>query len=766
MNRIFVATAALALIAGGCKTTQAPQASDPYIQTIGNTIVPASEFSYVYQKNNSNAEDAYSEASVREYLDLYTNFKLKVVDAEKAGLDTTLAFSRELNVYKKQLAQPYLTEKSVTESLIREAYERLGEEVNASHILISVPEDADPKDTLAAYQRIISIREKAVKGEDFATLARQNSQDPSAATNNGNLGYFTALQMVYPFEQAAYTTSKGEVSQPVRTRFGYHILKVHDRRPSQGQVRTAHIMVRANTGISAEDSVAAKKKADEIYSRLKKGENWNSLVSQFSDDGNSKAKGGELPLFGTGNMIPSFETAAFALANPGDYTQPVQTPYGWHIIKLIERIPLESFEEMEASLRAKVSKDSRSDLNRKALLARLKKENGFAENKNAVTAALAKGDSTLTIGSWNYDKADKQNKEVLFSMKDSTYTRGDFFAYVKGTQRPRKNVSGSFLMQTAYQKFMEESILNYEEAQLDKKYEDYRMLVKEYRDGILLFQLMDTKVWSKAIEDTTGLREFFNNNRENYTWGKRVEATVYNAADKNVLTEVKAKLNDRIFPVNDPQLKDVLFDKNTASLSETRQKELDALASRMLTDESLYLDIIGHADGAEKPVSSAQRARAVASYLEAKGVDKKRLIVKDFAQRAPASRKSAAAERAKNQRASFVLYSSSNKALEKVMNTRGALTLQVTEGKFQQGENEFIDRIEWKPGQYTLQQDGRVIYIVVKNVTEPTPKSLDEARGLVISDYQNHLEKEWIRSLKQMYPVVVNETEVKKLIRN
>ncbi len=766
MNRIFVATAALALIAGGCKTTKAPQASDPYIQTIGNTIVPASEFSYVYQKNNANADDAYSEASVREYLDLYTNFKLKVVDAEKAGLDTTLAFSRELNVYKKQLAQPYLTEKSVTESLIKEAYHRLGEEINASHILISVAEDADPKDTLAAYQRIISLRERAVKGEDFATLARQSSQDPSAAANGGNLGYFTALQMVYPFEQAAYTTPKGEVSQPVRTRFGYHILKVHDRRPSQGQVRTAHIMVRANAGIAAEDSLNAKKKADEIYSRLKKGENWNSLVSQFSDDGNSKAKGGELPLFGTGNMIPSFESAAFALKNPGDYSQPVQTPYGWHIIKLIERIPLESFEEMEASLRAKVSKDSRSDLNRKALLARLKKENGFNENKNAVAAALAKADSTLAIGSWNYDKADKQNKEVLFSLKDSTYTRGDFFAYVKGSQRPRKNVSASYLMQTAYQKFMEESLLNYEEAQLDKKYEDYRMLVKEYRDGILLFQLMDTKVWSKAIDDTTGLREYFNNNRERYTWGKRMEATIYNAADNSVLTEVKAKLNDRIFPVADPKLKDILFDKNVATINEARQQELDAVAARMLADESLYLDIIGHADGAEKTTASAQRARTVASYLESKGVNKNRLIVKDFAQRAPASRKSAAAERAKNQRASFVLYSSSNKALEKVMNTRGALTLQVTEGKFQQGENEFIDRIEWKPGQYTLEQDGRVIYIVVKNVMEPTHKSLDEARGLVISDYQNHLEKEWIKSLKQTYPVVINEAEVKKLIRN
>ena len=265
----------------------------------------------------------------------------------------------------------------MTDKLVREASARMQQEINASHILINVAADAEPKDTLAAYNRIMDLRQRALAGENFEKLASTYSEDPSARDNQGNLGYFTALQMVYPFEDAAYKTPPGSLTPPVRTRFGYHLIRVNDARPAQGEIKVAHIMVRATPGMPKADSVMAKKKIDEIYARVLRKENWDKLVSQFSEDASSAENGGELPWFGTGRMIASFEEAAFRLANPGDISRPVLTPYGWHIIKFLERRTLAPYEDMEPSLRSRVAKDSRSELNKAALLKRIKAETIF-----------------------------------------------------------------------------------------------------------------------------------------------------------------------------------------------------------------------------------------------------------------------------------------------------------------------------------------------------------------------------------------------------
>jgi peptidyl-prolyl cis-trans isomerase SurA len=328
MRKSFFYFGVVALLLSGCKSAQSPASKEPVLETLGGKPVYTSEFEYVYNKNNGNAENAYSRASLQEYLDLYTNFKLKVMDAESRGLDTTTAFRLELEGYKQQLAQPYLTEKSVTDKLIREAYDRMKKEVNASHILIGVAPDAEPNDTLEAYNRVMELRKRVLAGEDFAKLAATFSEDPSARENNGQLGYFTALQMVYPFEDAAYTTPIGQLSNPIRTKFGYHLIKVNDVRAAQGEIKVSHIMVRATPDMPKADSVAAKKKIDEIYARVLRRENWDRLVSQFSEDVNSAQNGGELPWFGTGRMIPSFEEAALKLTKPGEIAKPVHTPYG------------------------------------------------------------------------------------------------------------------------------------------------------------------------------------------------------------------------------------------------------------------------------------------------------------------------------------------------------------------------------------------------------------------------------------------------------
>ncbi|SDL84987.1 peptidyl-prolyl cis-trans isomerase SurA [Catalinimonas alkaloidigena] len=745
----------------GCKTTDSQKTQpEPVIIQFGEQQVPTSEFRYVYEKNNANSPDIYTEESLRDYLTLYTNFKLKVYDAERMGLDTTEAFETELDGYKQQLAQPYLTEKSVTEQLVSEAYERLKQEVNASHILIEVAPEADPRDTLAAYNKAVSIRQQALGGRDFATLARHYSQDPSVTRNDGNLGYFTALQMVYPFEDAAFRTPVGGVSEPVRTRFGYHIIKVHDRRPSRGRVKVAHLMVRANTGMSEADSLQAKRKIDELAKRLADGEPWDALVAQFSEDNSSRNRGGVLPIFGTGNMIPSFEEAAFALKNPGDLSEPTQTPYGWHIIKLIEKEGLAPFSELENDLRAKVNKDSRSELNRSALIKRLKSENEFAEKASNVDAALAGVDSTFLTGTWKYDPNATHLTDVLFTVKDSTLTRRDFYNYLSEHQRKSANTSPEYAARLAYDQYVDETLVAYERDHLAEKYVDYRMLVKEYRDGILLFQLMDEKVWSQAIEDTAGLRSFFEQHRDDYRWDERAQAVIYNTANQDVLREVKQKLDGKIFPIQE-KFSDITFEAGQSELTEPQKDQLAELLGRAQRDSTLYIDVIGHVDASEKSSVSKARALAVRNYFAEQGIEEKRLIAKDFGRRPPVG----AAKLPHNRRVSFLAYSSSNEELERLLNVEQSLNLDVIEGKFQKGDQPVLDQIEWKPGTYEVARDGRIYLVKIKTIEAPRGKTLSEARGQAISDYQNYLEQQWVEQLRATYPVTVNEEEVQKLIR-
>jgi peptidyl-prolyl cis-trans isomerase SurA len=752
-------------------TGASPVPSGPAIETLGTTQVSAREFAYVYKKNNGTAADYGTRASVTDYLTLYTNFRLKVLDAEKRGLDTTQAFRRELDGYRQQLAQPYLTEKGVTEQLVREAYSRMGQEVNASHILIRVAPDASPADTLAAYQKIQALRQRIAGGEDFSAVARSTSEDPSAKENSGKLGYFTAMQMVYPFETAAYLTPVGQVSTPIRTRFGYHLIKVNDRRAAQGEIKVAHLMVRVTPQAPKNDSLAAHKKIDELYARLRKGENWNKLVAQFSEDAGSAPNGGELPAFGTGRMIPSFEEVAFKLQKPGDISAPVATPYGWHIIKLVERQPLASFATMEPTLKSKVGKDSRSELNRAAFLKRIRQEDQFVEIPAAKALAFNQADTALVKGRYKFNpaamtangaKASKQttkaggDKLPIFTIKGQPYTVASFLTYAQQNQRPRPTADPAFAMQQLYDQYVDQSLTDFEKASLPTKYEDYRMLVQEYRDGILLFQLMDEKVWSKAIEDTVGLRKFFQANRTNYQFGQRARGAVISAATPRLLARAQRELATGRYPVVGRAGSALVhFKPGTATLASTNgAASLDDVARRLSQDTALTVTIAGHIRRGESAALARQRATAALDYLVKTGkIERDRLSLAS----------GAATTATGDTRLAF--FSSAPAALEASLNQQNPLAVQIQQRIFQQGDNKLMDNYLTRPaGTYTTQRDGRYYAVIVRQRLPAGPKALGDARGQATSDYQNYLEKQWIEQLRQQYPVQVNEAEVTKLV--
>ncbi len=522
---------------------------DQVVMDINGEKVTKSEFLQIYLKNNNDPK--YDKTSLDDYLELFKKFKLKVAEAEALGYDTIPKLNKELEGYRKQLANPYLIDSASNNSLVLEAYERFKTEVRASHILLRVDPNALPKDTLDAYNRIVALKKRIEKGEDFSSVAKMKngSEDPSAINNGGDLGYFTAFQMVYSFEEMAYTTSIGKISEPFRTRFGYHILKVTDKRPSRGTIKVAHIMIAAGKDIAKETSEAAEKKINELYEKLQKGQKWEDLVTLHSDDANSVKKAGELPAFGSGTtqrMVPAFEEAAFLLKKDGDYSRPIKTDYGFHIIKRLELKDVQSFETVKKELQAKVNKDERSKKTQDSFVLKLKKSYNYTfSGNNNLKWFIQNIDSTYYLGKWDTEKL-KTNK-VLFKLGGKTFKQNDFANYLKQNYRGVRREEATKLIDSQYKNYEKAAILEFEESKLSDKYPEYKALVKEYHDGIILYEIMSDKVWNKAVKDTTGLKKFFEQNRTKYTWSDRIDATVYECLNNEIAETVfKMIKNDTI----------------------------------------------------------------------------------------------------------------------------------------------------------------------------------------------------------------------------
>lgn len=494
--------------------------------SIARNPVAADEFIYLYKKNHQSKED-FTKQKVDEYLALFVNFKLKVQEARQRGMDTTASFVKEYNSYKDELRKPYLPDAKLTDSLVRLTYDRMKEEIKASHILISVKPEASPDDTLKAYSKILDIRNRIVAGEDFSKAASLYSEDPSAKTNQGSLGYFTAMQMVYPFESAAYQLKTGDVSKPLRTRFGYHIIKVFDRRPARGDVEVSHIMLRIS---DEKDSEKAKNTIFSIYEQLQAGVKWEELCKQFSEDPASKDNGGKLRPFGTGAMasVPEFEKIAFNLQKPGELSDPFQTQYGWHIIRLEKKIPLSSLETVAPTLKNRVMRDERTELSKQGMQAKLRREYLFKENQTIKTAVFALADSSLQKGIWRAPGFPNAEKEMLFSLQSKSYSMKDFLLYAQKTQRPNAQPPVKYLEQL-YNNFVDVNILQLVEEKIIQENPTYSFLLREYYEGILLFEIMEKEVWNKASEDSVGQRKYYEGHVSGYQAGERGVAVFYSS---------------------------------------------------------------------------------------------------------------------------------------------------------------------------------------------------------------------------------------------
>ena len=748
----------------GCKTT-APvvvQAAppEPVILTLGNKSFSTDDFFQSFTKNQTSADSA-QRTDLKEYLDLYTNLKLKVVAAEQEGRDTTEGFREEIATYRKQLAQSYLTDKAMVETLANEAWQRMQQEVSASHILLAVSEDANPADTLAALKTATELRARLTNGEDFAVLAKTTSKDLPTAPNGGNLGYFTAFSMMYPFETAAYQTPVGQVSQPVRTRLGYHLIKVNDRRPSRGKVRVAHILVSISPMADASGQQTAQARINDAYTRLQKGDDWAKLCREVSDDATSRSNGGSLPQFETGRNVPAFEEAAFALTMPGQYSRPIRTNYGWHILRLIEKKPVEPYTELAPALRQKVTTDTRAEVLRQATVARLRRDYTVQENRAVLNAALAKADTSLLSGRWKMpDLPTAQLLSSIVTVADKPFTVGEFLSYVKQKQTPRPAGSvPSMVMAHLFERFVGDKLLVIEETNLEKKYPEFRALLVEIRDGVLLSQGMEQNVWERSMADSTGQRAYFEAHKDEYRYPERAVATVITAQTDAVLKQTQEMLKTLPYQLrrSAPSLD---YKKDQTTLSEENREDLFDVLVVLVKNPNYVVEISASHEGGEPDSVSAARLQNVVRYLRTNGIQLPRIIEKDMA-----GFRDGVKDPVILRQVSFQYFSTSKKDVEKVLNVSAPNSVSILEGIFAEGMNASVDSVEWKPGTTVLHPDAKAVQVTIQRVEAPRPRTFDEARGKVINAYQAFLEKQWVASLRQKFPVKVNEDEMKKLIK-
>ncbi|MGV8994877.1 MAG: peptidylprolyl isomerase [Flavobacterium sp.] len=514
--------------------------------TIDNNPFYSDEFARVYKKNLDLVKDE-SQKDLNNYLDLYTIYKMKISKANQLGLQNGKQYQDELKSYRSQLAKNYTTDSKVTQELVNEAYKRMQKEVKASHILLLVNDDAAPADTLKVYKRAMEVYNLANKGKDFGDLAVQYSEDPSAKENNGNLGYFSAFRMVYPFESAAFNTPKGSVSKPVRSQFGYHIIKVDDVRDNRGEVSVAHIMTAKPSDGNAELLAKAKNTIDELYKKLQQGEDFETLAKQFSEDKASAPKGGLLNTFSAGQLSSEvFEDVSFGLQNEGDYSKPFETEFGYHIVKLFKKIPMKSFEDIKPEIENRIAKDDRSRLIVKSMNDHLKAKYPFKRNDKLYAALKKAVTDKVYEGDYKLPENLKPFEGTLFTIKDKAVTGVDFLNFIKDEQKRASEVKPvGKLVDTQYEEFVNKQLAKYNDDQLETEYPEFAAIMNEYRDGLLLFDLMEKEIWEKSKTDTIGLQKFYDTHKENYKWLERYDAVVYSSTDKDVIAKAKKFLKKK-----------------------------------------------------------------------------------------------------------------------------------------------------------------------------------------------------------------------------
>ncbi|PWJ58364.1 peptidyl-prolyl cis-trans isomerase SurA [Dyadobacter jejuensis] len=724
---------------------------------IGNEKIQSSEFLQSYEAYKTTA-DTLQDLTVEEYLPIFTENRLKLYQAKATGRDTSAQFREEIASYRSQLAKNYLKDQSLIDELSKEAYERMKWMVKASHILVAVARDASPADTLRAYRAAIAMKGRLEEGENFDEMATRFSKDPTAAQNHGNLGYFTAFQMVYPLETAAYSTPVGKISDPIRSRNGYHLVKVMDRKANPGHVQVSHIMIRTDSTDSETKQEIIKAQIYDAYNKLQEGAPWTEVLQAYTDDKQSIGRDGQLPVFGIGQMVPEIEQTAFSLSKIGAYSTPIKSIYGWHILKLVDKKNLGSYEDMRASLQQRVVTDSRGDHLAALTAERLRKKYTPIEDPEGWKQVATLADTSLLRGQWDYLRAVNNDWQSvnLFNIKGTPYPALDFLQTVKKNQVPVDLTSSPLvLMRRLYNEYLNNRLATYEREHLEDTSPEFKALISRTKEGVLLAQMMEEQVWQRSLSDSLGQVATYNKNPQKYRYPERAYGRVILASDQNTLGNIQDLLSQKPFLLT-RKTKEILFDKQKAEITADHASALKELVVLLKTNPDYLVEVAGYRTSEEAERASADRIRNVVNHLVANDISILRILEKDYGSFRPTT----IVER--NRRVGFQLYSNSVEDVAKVYNQDNSQPVTIEERYFTK-DDPLMKDAKWQKGIQTSALSTGIRYIAIDRIESDRVKKFTEARGSVINDYQKELEKNWLEKLKSLYPVKVNQEEVRKI---
>ncbi|MBP3741032.1 MAG: peptidylprolyl isomerase [Bacteroidales bacterium] len=571
MKKVLMTIAAVLLLAGAGAQTWP---HNPVVMEVGGQKIAKDEFMKDFMSSVGErlaAKPGVTEAEKRqtldEYVELYATFRAKLKDAYALGFDTMPNLIEELKTYRDELAAPYLIDSATLERILHEAYDRNHYSLRAAHILIMVSPDASPEDTLKAYKRIMGLRDRIMGGEDFFAVSSEevHRQQPEAPTrpNEGDLGYFTAFDMVYPFENAAYALKVGEVSMPVRTRFGYHIIKLLDKVEMFGKCDLAHIW------LMGQDSTMRKYEINDCYNRLVDGQDF-AIVARQSDDRTTNGNGGLMPNATLNNIPPEYVDVAQHLKE-GEFSKPFFTQYGWHIVKMVRRDTLPPYESMVPYYKQKMTRDQRGEESRKAFTLSSMKRYGIQDltqtpvpqpkGKKRKKKEPVKMQASLqqlydivpveaTRNRWNYNDSMVTDIHPILTMPGKSYTTLDLARYISTHQRGERPLKSEYFVNMKYSDFIDSVVMVYVDSRLEKDNPELAAVVEEYRHGLMIFNYNNAMVWRKALHDTAGFADFYaresstkrmdNPDDSVYFWKTRAKVVTVNVVDSACIAPAKA----------------------------------------------------------------------------------------------------------------------------------------------------------------------------------------------------------------------------------
>ena len=504
--------------------------------TINGVEVSTDEFIKVYEKNLDLVQDP-EQKKIDNYLPLFISYKSKLMQAHELGLDTMTVYTKELAGYRKDLAAPYFKDPKEEEKLLKEAWERSKLDLKVSHILLMLKEDASPADTLKKYKKVVSIRKEITSGKiTFAEAAKKYSEGPSNV-KGGELGWMTVFQMVYPFESGAYNTPIGKVSEPVRSSFGYHLINVEDKRPSKGKVQIAHIFLRGVPGAKA-DSISKVNKSlmDTIYTQIKSGKDFANMARRYSDDKRSGMNGGVLPVLKSGKLMPEMDKLAFGLPE-GDVSEPFKTQYGWHILKVLKKYPVASYEDSKEELSKELSKDNRSKYIEKSVINHLLSKYKIKENKRTFSKIEKSIDSSFLKPNWKFSSQIKSS--TVLTIENRKLSTDDYIKYLENNPIDSRNkFSLKYVLKQKRQDFVESEVMRYYDENLERDFPKFKEVMTNYREGILIYNLMNMKIWDKSYTDSTGLSTYYEANKTEYMWPERADLILAKCFNENASKKV------------------------------------------------------------------------------------------------------------------------------------------------------------------------------------------------------------------------------------